>query len=73
MVLPIVVLIVIPVFLGLTYVSPFDLPDEFDEPSVPESSGADILYFLLMGIWIVFLLRIIILMKRGTYKITQRY
>lgn len=73
MVLPIVVLIVIPVFLGLTYVAPFDLPGEFDEPSVPESSGAGILYFLFMGIWIIFLLRIIILMKRGTYKITQRY
>lgn len=73
MVLPIVILIVIPVFLGITYVSPFDLPEESDEPLIPESSGADMLYFLLMGIWIIFLLRIIMLMKRGTFKITQRY
>ncbi|AFS81255.1 hypothetical protein NKOR_06920 [Candidatus Nitrosopumilus koreensis AR1] len=73
MVLPIVILIAIPVFLGITYVPTFDLPEEPNEPPIPESSGIDILYFLLMGIWIVFLLRIIILMKRGTYKITQRY
>ncbi|WP_237087728.1 hypothetical protein [Nitrosopumilus piranensis] len=59
--------------MGLTYVAPFDPPEEFDEPPIPENSGAGILYFLLMGIWIIFLLRIVILMKRGTYKITQRY
>lgn len=73
MVLPIVVLVVIPIFLGISYVAPFDPPGEIEEPSIPENSGASFLYVLLMGIWLIFLLRIIILMKKGSYKITQRY
>lgn len=73
MVLPIVVLIVIPIFLGISFVAPFDQPEDFEEPPMPQNSGATVLYVLLMGIWILFLLRIVILMRRGTYKITQRY
>ena len=73
MVLPIVILVVIPIFLGISYVAPFELPSETEEPVIPENSGATVLYVLLMGIWVIFLLRIIILMKKGSYKITQRY
>ncbi|MCE2505978.1 MAG: hypothetical protein J4F36_05840 [Nitrosopumilaceae archaeon] len=73
MVLPIIILVVIPIFLGISYVAPFEPPSEIEEPPIPENSGATILYVLLIGIWVVFLLRIIILMKRGSYKITQRY
>ncbi len=73
MVLPIVILVVIPIFLGISYVAPFELPSETEEHIVPENSGATVLYVLLMGIWVIFLLRIIILMKKGSYKITQRY
>ncbi|MBI1663342.1 MAG: hypothetical protein IS860_07625 [Nitrosopumilus sp.] len=73
MVLPIIILVVITIFLGISYVAPFEPPSEIEEPPIPENSGATILYVLLIGIWVVFLLRIIILMKRGSYKITQRY
>lgn len=73
MVLPIIILVVIPIFLGMSYVAPFEPPSDFEEPPIPESYGATILYVMLMGIWIIFLLRIIILVKRGSYKITQRY
>ena len=73
MVVPIVVLVAIPIFLGISYVAPFDPPSEVEEPVIPENSGATVLYVLLMGIWVIFLLRIIILMKKGSYKITQRY
>ena len=73
MVLPIVILVVIPIFLGISYVAPFEPPTEIEEPAILENSGASVLYVLLMGIWVIFLLRIIILMKKGTYKITQRY
>ena len=72
----IVILVVIPVFLGISYVAPFDPPTEIEEPEIPETNentGASVLYILLMGIWVIFLLRIIILMKKGSYKITQRY
>lgn len=73
MVVPIIVLVAIPIFLGISYVTPFDPPSEVEEPVIPENSGATVLYVLLMGIWVIFLLRIIILMKKGSYKITQRY
>ena len=73
MVVPIVVLVAIPIFLGISYVAPFDPPSEVEEPVIPENSGATVLYVLLMGIWVIFLLRIVILMKKGSYKITQRY
>ena len=76
MVLPLVILITIPIFLGISYVAPFDPPAEIEEPEIPENNentGASVLYILLMGIWVIFLLRIIILMKKGSYKITQRY
>ncbi|WP_428327222.1 hypothetical protein [Nitrosopumilus sp.] len=73
MVLPIIILVVIPIFLGISYVTPFEVPSEIEESPVSENSGATVLYVLLMGIWIIFLLRIIILMKKGSYKITQRY
>ena len=61
MVLPIVALVVIPIFLGISYVAPFEPPSEVEEPVIPENSGATVLYVLLMGIWVIFLLRIIIL------------
>ena len=73
MVLPIIILVAIPIFLGISFVAPFDQPEEIDEPVIPEDSGVSILYFMLMVIWIIFLLRILLLMRRGTYKITQRY
>ena len=72
MVLPIVILVVIPIFLGISYVAPFE-PPEIEESEIPENSGATVLYVLLMGIWVIFLLRIIILMKKGSFKLTQRY
>ena len=56
MVLPIVILVVIPIFLGISYVAPFEPPTEIEEPAIPENSGASVLYVLLMGIWVIFLL-----------------
>ena len=73
MVIPIIILVAIPIFLGISFVAPFDQPEEFNESELPENTGMNILYLMLMGIWIIFLLRIVILMKKGTYKITQRY
>ncbi len=80
MVLPIIVLIAIPVFLGIVYVSPVEQPVELQdevisEPDeiISEDSDGNILYFLLMGIWMIFLMRILLRIKRGTFRITQRY
>jgi hypothetical protein len=81
MVFPIIILVAIPIFLGMVYVTPFDLPEELnDEPiseeydeTLSEEPDGDILYFLLMGIWVFFLMRILLLMKRGRFRVTQRY
>ncbi|MBS1268152.1 MAG: hypothetical protein MAG458_00874 [Nitrosopumilus sp.] len=73
MVLPIIILVTIPIFLGIAYVTPFDMPASSETEQLPEESDGSILYFMLVGIWIFFLLRILILLKRGRYKLTQRY
>jgi len=73
MVLPIIILVTIPIFLGIAYVTPFDVPVSSETEQLSEESDGSILYFMLVGIWIFFLLRILILLKRGRYKLTQRY
>ena len=76
MVLPIIILVVIPVFLGIVYMPPFDPPEppEGVEPKdIGEKPDLTILYFVLMGIWVIFLLRILLRLKKGTFKVTQRY
>ena len=73
MVAPILILVAIPIFLGIVSVSPFDQPEEFNEEKISEEPDLSILYFMLMGIWIILLMRILLKIKKGTFKITQRY
>ncbi|MEX1149254.1 MAG: hypothetical protein WEB01_04500 [Nitrosopumilus sp.] len=73
MVIPIIVLITIPVFLGIAYVTPFDQPEEIDSQVISEDPDVSILYFILMVTWAIFLLRILLKIKKGTFKVTQRY
>jgi len=73
MVIPIIVLVSIPIFLGIVYMQPFDQPVEEEPMEVPEGPDVNILYFILMGIWTLYLIKILLQVKRGTFKITQRY
>jgi len=74
MVMPIILLIMIPIFLGIVYVSPFDQPEEIEpEELISKEPDVSILYFILMGIWGIFLLRILLRIKKGTFKVTHRY
>ena len=90
MVVPIIILVAIPVFLGLVYMPPFDMPVEEpkdspaeiepkDSPAeiepkvIPEEPDASILYYILIGIWSLYLIKIILQVKKGTFKVTQRY
>jgi hypothetical protein len=83
MVIPIIILVAIPIFLGIVAVSPFDQVEEFNdeiisEPEfndelIPEEPDMTILYFLFIGIWTVILLRMLLQIKKGTFKITRRY
>ena len=73
MVVPIIVLFGIPILLGIAYVTPFDQPEEIEKETIPEESDLSILYFILIGIWTIYLLKILIQIKRGTFKLTQRH
>jgi len=73
MVIPIIVLITIPIFLGIVYVTPFDQPEEIDSQVISEEPDMSIFYFILMVTWTIFLLRFLLKIKKGTFKITQRY
>ncbi|MCH7966768.1 MAG: hypothetical protein IIB02_05025 [Thaumarchaeota archaeon] len=94
MVIPIIILVAIPIFIGIVFVSPFDQPKEFndeiilepkfndevilepkfnDEVILVEEPDMNIPYFLLLGIWAIILLRIIVQIKKGTFKAIKRY
>jgi len=79
MVLPIIFLVAIPVFLGIVYMPPFDMPVEPEVAEIPEATeipeepDVNILYYILMGIWTLYLIKILLQVKRRTFKVTQRY
>jgi hypothetical protein len=63
----------IPILLGIAYVAPFDQPEEIEKDTITEEPDLSILYFILMGIWTIYLLKILIQIKKGTFKLTQRH
>jgi len=78
MVVPIIVLVAIPIFLGIVYMPPFDMPAEpetaeIPEAEIPEEPDVNILYYILMGIWTLYLIKILLQVKRRTFKVSQRY
>jgi hypothetical protein len=73
MVVPIIVLLGIPILLGIAYVTPFDQPEEIEQEVISEEPDLGILYFILMGLWSLYLIRIIFQIKKGSFKVTQRY
>ncbi len=73
MVIPIIILVTIPIFFGIVFAPPFEQPEEFNDEIISEEPDANILYFLLLVIWIIFLMRILFQIKNGTFKATQRY
>ena len=82
MVIPIIILVTIPIFLGIVAVSPFDQFEEFNDEIILEPEfndeisselGVNVLYFLLIGIWTIILFRMLLQIKKGTFKATKRY
>jgi hypothetical protein len=73
MVFPIIIIVAIPIFLGLVYMPPFDMPVEEEPKEISEEPDVSILYYILMGIWSLYLIKIILQVKKGTFKVTQRY
>jgi len=72
MVIPIIILVTIPIILGIVFVSPFDQP-EIEKETILEEPDTSILYFILMGIWTLYLIKILFQVKKGTFRTTQRY
>ena len=73
MVFPIIIIVAIPIFLGLVYMPPLDMPVEEEPKEILEEPDVSILYYILMGIWSLYLIKIILQVKKGTFKVTQRY
>lgn len=73
MVVPIIVLVSIPIFLGIVYMPPFDMPVEEEPTEILEEPDFSILYFILMAFWTLYLIKILLQVKRGTFKVAQRY
>jgi len=73
MVIPIIILVAVPIFLGIVFVPPFDQPEEFKDEIISEEPDMNILYFLLIVIWIIILMRILLQIKKGTFKVTRKY
>ena len=71
MVYQLAIVIIIPIFLGIVAVSPFETEIEeqtTEEIETPEDSDFRILYFLLGLVWIFFLFRLLRQIMKGTYK-----
>ena len=73
MVVPIIILISIPIFLGIVYMPPYDLPVEEESKEISEEPDVSILYYILMGVWTLYLIKILLQVKKRTFKVTQRY
>ncbi|MDH5658168.1 MAG: hypothetical protein OEY17_02330 [Nitrosopumilus sp.] len=73
MVIPIVVLVAIPIFLGIVYIPSFDQSIEEESRDILEEPDVSFLYYILMGFWTLYLIKILIQVKKGTFKITHRY
>jgi len=73
MVVPLIVLLGIPILLGIAYMPPFDLPEEIEEEVISEEPDVSILYYILMGFWTLYLIKILLQIKKGSFKVTQRY
>ena len=73
MVMPIILLVGIPIFLGIVYMPPFDMPVEEEPEEILDEPDVSFLYYILMGFWTLYLIKILLQVKKGTFKVKQRY
>lgn len=79
MVFQLAIVIIIPIIMGIVFVPPFEMPEEpKEETKIPEEPASDIpeqdfLYFFLMLIWLFFLIRILLQIRKGTFKLQRKF
>ena len=76
MVLHIAGIILIPIILTIVSISPFEAPvqEESEDISLPESdTNFSILYFALLIVWLLLILRVLYHVRRGTFKIQTKF
>jgi len=49
------------------------ISEEIEPKVISEEPDVSILYYILMGIWSLYLIKILLQVKKGTFKVTQRY
>ena len=78
MVFQLAIVIIIPIIFGIVFVPPFEPPEEPEEIQVPEEPPIDVphrdfLYFFLMLIWLFFLIRILLQIRKGTFRLQRKF
>lgn len=75
MVYQLAVLIIIPIILSIVTVTPYEKPAKEDEQVVSPESKANVrvVFFILSMIWLLFLMRILYQLKKGTFKIRTKF
>ena len=76
MVLQLAALIIIPIILTIVTVSPFDEPIEIEptEPAPPQpESDVGTIFFVLLLIWFLLIIRILYKIRKGTFKIRTKF
>lgn len=70
-------LVIIPIILTIVSVSPFEVPveeEESEDLALPESeTNFSILFFALLCVWLLLILRMLYRVKRGTFKIQTKF
>ena len=78
MVFQLVIVVIIPIFFGIVLVPPFEAPEKTEEVNIPREPSIDIpnrdiLYFVLMLVWLFFLIRILFQIRKGTFTIQRKF
>ena len=73
MIIPVFIAVLIPIFFGIVYVSPFELPEKIDADKIPENPSLDIFFLILFAVWIIFMVKIIIQIKKRQFRFAQKY
>lgn len=71
MLVQIIILSSIPIFLGIVYVQPFNLSVEEESKIIPDELSVSILYCVLIGVWILYLTKTLLQVKKVTFKVNS--